>query len=810
MKTKFSLLIILSLLSFNLFSQHHNHNFITLNDRIEEATLIIEGEVIDKESFFDADKREIYTVNTIKIYKQFKGNYEADKFYIVTLGGEFGDYVEYVTHSFQLDEHDNGIFFLKDNYINQYLTDIEEEKLFSIHNLENGFLRLNEKRKIENIFEQHLNVERDIFQKIETKTGTQRIIKNYTKQELSLQNWINQQTSENNSIENSIESIVEYTIENPSLTGALNQYLEFDINIASLLASEEFFSGEILIDYNDVTFGSNIASNGILTVTQGTVILTPNYTITLTDITPSQLKIEVTSNTNNPNSLYLITSSSEELVHFKIDLTNIVGNTGIDFDEINMQGFSEFFDVTTNVIEPFDLVKAEDELDIDVSGVFTPQIDSIRPLILRGGTGDTLKIYGNNFGTILPTSYSTPHKVEFRNALSNSGWMRPNYKEYISWTNNLITLYVPSVGRNSSGTNSSWGNYIAGTGPIRVTDITGNSQESSDTLIVKYSVANNSFVNNQDLPLVLVDRNDRGGYTLTYDSSFVNLQIPPDSGDLSPIQAFDRALVAWRCSTGLNFIVNDNIPNLSIEPEPAPVDANQMLVKVIYSGIDAVARARMLIFRNCNVNGFRVKGYVEKFTIEFNGNKSWTTFSSTNNIIDFTQVDLESVALHELGHTHLLNHSNNKFPSTTSLNGNLMYWRDVYFTRVIDPWSLEGGNYVMSISTVATPNVDSSCLNPMEAVPSLHCQIITDTKEELKNENLITVFPNPSSHQLNIQLLKSETVNFYLYNSVGQLIRKEQFVGAFYNLNINYLPSGIYFLNIQISNELKTYKVVKQ
>jgi len=168
-----------------------------------------------------------------------------------------------------------------------------------------------------------------------------------------------------------VESEVEYTVENPTLSGVNNEFLEFDIDVASMVNNEGFYSGEILIDYNSLTFGTNLASSGRITLTKGTVITAPNYTLSVVDVSPDQMKITAQSTTSNPSNYYMITNQSEELAHIKIDISNLAGNTGIEFDEIQMQGLSELFDAAASSHTPFDLVTASDELNIDINGIIT-------------------------------------------------------------------------------------------------------------------------------------------------------------------------------------------------------------------------------------------------------------------------------------------------------------------------------------------------------------------------------------------------------------------------------------------------------
>jgi len=145
--------------------------------------------------------------------------------------------------------------------------------------------------------------------------------------------------------------------------------LEFDIDVASLLNSKDFYRGEIFIDYNSLTFGTNLASSGRITLTKGTVITAPNYTLSIVDVNPDRMKIIAESTPTSPNNYYTISNLSEELAHVKIDISNLAGSTGIEFEEVQMQGLSEFFDANLSTNTPFDAVLANDELNIDISSV---------------------------------------------------------------------------------------------------------------------------------------------------------------------------------------------------------------------------------------------------------------------------------------------------------------------------------------------------------------------------------------------------------------------------------------------------------
>lgn len=778
------------LIAYASFGQHRQ-NMLTLDERINLSEVIIECEVIEKESYFDHSDNEIYTINRIKIYKQFKGNYLPDEISLITAGGQVGDTIERVFHSFQVSLGTKGVFFFKQSRINHPLNDFpnQTQEVISTH----GFIRYYSVDYSENLvagsaYEDFDNIEVDLLQEIERKVGKKRTVKNLTNKEQTLQDWINSNSFTKNG--NGNGSIVEYTIANPSLTGAFNEFLEFDINIASLLNSEEFFSGELLIDYNSLTFGSNLAASGIITITKGNVIVTPNYTITVSDVTSSKLKIEVTSSSNNPNTLYLIDNTADQLVHLKIDITNLAGSTGISFDEINMQGASEFFDISSNVVEPFELVKADDELNVDVNALIVPQIDTIYPLSVRGGV-DTITIEGTGFGNNQYTGH-----VQFTNALKGPSfmtWITAHPSDYVLWTDTQIKVKVTSYGRDVNG---DYGNF-AGTGQIRVQpDLGPVSNPSDSTLNVIFSISNDLYSDNgvfKTVPVILIDGNNVGGYTITFDTSFTDNVSYPGAQD-----AFKRALVTWRCETGVNFSINDTFPNQPI--------GNEIVVKFGTPFNAALASTGEWIIPDCSGS---LNAYLRKFSMTYNRNEPYKWHTSISTLIPLVpfEYDFETITLHELGHAHQLNHSNGV--------NNTMWWappnENNPYHRNLDMTAKLGGLYVMDISS-NNPPPSGSCLNPMLSVSPFDCDFINNTND-VHYLKQVSIFPNPASNSLRIEISNfniNNSYNYFLYDLFGQILNQGNIVSSNETIDISNYPTGVYIVKIiRDDNAFLTKKIIK-
>lgn len=60
---------------------------VSLNDRIQLSSSIVEGKVIAQSSFWNSTGTLIYTANTVEVYKDFKANVNAQQIQLITEGG---------------------------------------------------------------------------------------------------------------------------------------------------------------------------------------------------------------------------------------------------------------------------------------------------------------------------------------------------------------------------------------------------------------------------------------------------------------------------------------------------------------------------------------------------------------------------------------------------------------------------------------------------------------------------------------------------------------------------------------------------
>lgn len=120
-----------------------------------------------------------------------------------------------------------------------------------------------------------------------------------------------------------------------------------------------------------------------------------------------------------------------------------------------------------NSVVSYDTVYSSNSIGFVGCGAF--QIDSISPDTIRAGVGDTLRIFGNGFGATRGTG-----NVYFPNA-DNGGanYLYGDTNDFVSWTNTLIELILPSLTKIADTSIAINGNV--GTGFIKVKKDTINS-----------------------------------------------------------------------------------------------------------------------------------------------------------------------------------------------------------------------------------------------------------------------------------------------------------------------------------------------
>lgn len=92
----------------------------------------------------------------------------------------------------------------------------------------------------------------------------------------------------------------------------------------------------------------------------------------------------------------------------------------------------------------------------------------------------------------------------------------------------------------------------------------------------------------------------------------------------------------------------------------------------------------------------------------------------------------------------------------------------------------------------------------------------TELDIKMQKSDLIEVFPSPFNNYVNIsghKIGNNHTVEVSLFNAVGKVIYKKSLknnVSNFLHLYLPDVPSGVYFIRIEVSGESQTFKILKQ
>ncbi len=283
-----------------------------------------------------------------------------------------------------------------------------------------------------------------------------------------------------------------------------------------------------------------------------------------------------------------------------------------------------------------------------------PVINAISPTSISAGTKSQLTITGSNFGATMDTS-----TVGFKNANDGGAtyYITPS-SEIVSWSDTEIVVNVPSS---------------AGTGQVQVTVPTEGTATSAETLTVTFANLNVQSGGQYYLTR-LVEDNGNGGYTFSYYTDF--------NANFNAKDAFERALLSWRCGTLVNWQVGPtNVVNTTV------FDGINNVRFDVGSELPAGVLGRASsYYTTCNGSYW----YVAEIDIRFNDGTNW--YYGTGNP-GGSQSDFESVALHEMGHGHQLGH--------VIQLGAVMHYGLVTgsFNRVLSANDLAGGNTVMTRST---------------------------------------------------------------------------------------------------------------
>lgn len=165
-----------------------------------------------------------------------------------------------------------------------------------------------------------------------------------------------------------------------------------------------------------------------------------------------------------------------------------------------------------------------------------------------------------------------------------------------------------------------------------------------------------------------------------------------------------------------------------------------------------------------------------------------------------------------------------QLPSNTAAGNYILHVTDVAGTTTVASFSAPLntlGTSGLALSVVASgfldPSVNSNgpAFGLWAALPTggnlvqLPPIVITSIKDESLTLNKVNVFPNPFTTQLTLTNVSGNALNVSLNDISGKEIMTTEVNSAFYTLDTDQIPAGVYFLKINSNEDSKVYKLIK-
>ena len=277
---------------------------ISIVDRLNSVNFIFEGTVIHSEAYYNSNGTYIYTSNTVEISRILKGGIECGTIEIITYGGQVGGESIEVSHTLQLIEGSMGIFLCDETdsplSIVDFYPETNVEKLEATFENQ-SFIRYWWDGQGINAADLWLNYDSlaAIYNATEAITGLSYIECTSNPNSFFGNNPKNQKLIDEKEeifptyTKAAFDSLIDYAeykranftrvstsrspdkiffnLENLIISGGSQKYLEFDVTVKDNLGTKYLDQSAIRLEYDPVTFGTNIVANSNILVTRGSL-----------------------------------------------------------------------------------------------------------------------------------------------------------------------------------------------------------------------------------------------------------------------------------------------------------------------------------------------------------------------------------------------------------------------------------------------------------------------------------------------------------------------------------------------------------
>ena len=399
-----------------------------------------------------------------------------------------------------------------------------------------------------------------------------------------------------------------------------------------------------------------------------------------------------------------------------------------------------------------------------------PVITSVAPDTLAAGSGDVIVIKGTGFGSG-PTGFAL---LQLRNpdiVVGAIAYQSVLFKHILSRSDSEIRLRAPGrdVLLNTAG---------AGSGAVRVINPMGLSATSTQQIAVKY----NRFVQGFSAT-TLAGPDGQGGYQLSLHTGLFNI---PEAR-----AALERAIQNWKCTVHSNIAMADT-------PVASQCPANDGINLVAFDDACPLPPGMLAQttqwFETCNDGSMRLL----EMDLMLDNNVSWFYGPGA---VPGDQFDLESLALHELGHVHGLGHTLDSlavmYPALTPGASR----------RTFDAGTREGADEIIAESAGA-----GACGNLPNFVPAPDCEV---TATNALPGQSFGIYPNPATDKLWIALPEhiAGSISVSLRSMTGEIVSDQNVesgkISRSFSVDLSGLAPGIYFLTIYSGGERFSSKLIK-
>ncbi|KAB1064070.1 T9SS type A sorting domain-containing protein [Salibacter halophilus] len=860
MKKLTLLTTVLILFFLNGFSQLQQWEDYIAQQAMNNAPYIIEGTVIEGESY-KTDENLIVSSNLIQIDKIFYGDdipseeIRCGRIEVITKGGEIDGDIAVVTPgpSGPLSPDLRAIFLLYPSDFNGIRSGLENEidlhlgtgtsaitineeyeenglpaagglyKVFDNHKelysyIDSlGFNHTNCTPSIQNkapIDPERLQKVKESIEEGANELNYEQKKRNYRERQEYIEKALDSVKSQG-AIRSS-ESL-DITYENPRMTGNNPSYLEFDLMIKGNSNNTYLDNSPVWFEYNSNAFGTQIAANNKINITLGPDF-DPGVYSASSQIGPIDTVISGKNvvilpfgldMSNGPFNRTQITTSKKLMMTVKMQIANCNESSQIDSIGIyNTQIVSSYSNSQTGSPDflSYDNISYTPGIK---ETLCVPEITSFTPSTISAGNGKILTVNGNFFGQSRGTG-----QIQLKNSDRGGTYDITAFDayDYISWSDNQIKIMLPQLVDTLKSFNPILPDkpYHPGSGPVTIKNRYGFSETSITPLTIKYAIKNlrrPAFGQLSDKKKFdLANANDGGSYTFHLHPSVRN---NPDA-----VKCIEKAIKDWNCATGVNFKIGSDT-NIS--------SSNQDGVSMIYFNSNTVQPGEVAIAETTVQSPTFCTGqdtfymFAGEMDIQLYENlshispgASWMYDTTMTVNKQQGQADFYAVIAHELGHAHLLSHVNDP--------QELLWWKDDV-TQTVPAnqrrgvqWSLytvEGGQEVVQSATEASFNENTCDVGYFEAVYPDNCSS-TGYQKLSRKKSGFSVFPNPTSQNLNIQIKndKLKSGKLILTDVSGREVKRTNINRGRLTLPVKDMVPGLYVLTIQNNSVLESKKVV--